>query len=123
MTEKEIKDLLAVAKEVNHFRSHASGLICPICSEHLRGDVKSTVPSDSILYATLYCPSCSLFNVSGPSVSDVSDKEDGGRLSKMALVQKAISNIFDLVKTRVRLRFTNTLLLPEIENEDIPFLE
>lgn len=43
MTEKEIEDLLEVAKEVNSFRLQATGTICPICMGHLRGDVKSTI--------------------------------------------------------------------------------
>lgn len=123
MTEKEIEDLLEVAKEVNSFRLQASGTICPICGGHLRGDVKSTDSSNSILYGTLYCPSCSLFNVKGAPVSEVSDGVNGGKLSKIKVVRKAVSNIFALVNVNTRLRYTTSAPLSDIKKEDISFIK
>lgn len=123
MTEKEIEDLLEVAKEVNSFRLQASGTICPICSGHLRGDVKSTDSSNSILYGTLYCPSCSLFNVKGAPVSEVSDGVNGGNLSKIKVVRKAVSNVFALVDANTRLRYTTSDPLSDIKKEDISFIK
>lgn len=123
MTEKEIEDLLEVAKEVNSFRLQATGTICPICMGHLRGDVKSTDSSNSILYATLYCPSCSLFNVKGAPVSEVSDGVNGGKLSKIKVVRKAVSNVYALVNVNTRLRFTTSAPLSDIKKEDISFIK
>ncbi|MBF1407473.1 MAG: hypothetical protein HXN37_03385 [Prevotella histicola] len=123
MTEKEIEDLLEVAKEVNSFRLQASGTICPICGGHLRGDVKSTDSSNSILYGTLYCPSCFLFNVKGAPVSEVSDGVNGGKLSKIKVVRKAVSNIFALVNVNTRLRYTTSAPLSDIKKEDISFIK
>lgn len=123
MTEKEIEDLLEVAKEVNSFRLQATGTICPICVGHLRGDVKSTDSSNSILYGTLYCPSCSLFNVKGAPVSEVSDGVNGGKLSKIKVVRKAVSNVFSLVNVKTRLRYTNSAPLSDIKKEDISFIK
>lgn len=123
MTEKEIEDLLEVAKEVNSFRLQATGTICPICMGHLRGDVKSTDSSNSILYGTLYCPSCSLFNVKGAPVSEVSDGVNGGKLSKIKVVRKAVSNVFSLVNANTRLRYTTSAPLSDIKKEDISFIK
>ena len=123
MTEKEIEDLLEVAKEVNFFRMQASGTICPICRGHLRGDVKSTDSSNSILYSTLYCPSCSLFNVKGAPVSEVSDGVNGGKLSKIKVVRKAVSNVYALVNVNTRLRYTTSDPLSDFKKEDISFIK
>lgn len=123
MTEKEIENLLEVAKEVNSFRLQATGTICPICMGHLRGDVKSTDSSNSILYGTLYCPSCSLFNVTGAPVSEVSNGVNGEKLSKIKVVRKAVSNVFSLVNANTRLRYTNSAPLSDIKKEDISFIK
>lgn len=123
MTEKEIEDLLEVAKEVNSFRLQATATICPICRGHLRGDVKSTDSSNSILYGTLYCPSCSLFNVKGAPVSEVSDGVNGGKLSKIKVVRKAVSNVYALINANTRLRCTTSAPLSDIKKEDISFIK
>lgn len=123
MTEKEIEDLLEVAKEVNSFRLQATATICPICRGHLRGDVKSTDSSNSILYGTLYCPSCSLFNMKGAPVSEVSDGVNGGKLSKIKVVRKAVSNVYALINANTRLRCTTSAPLSDIKKEDISFIK
>lgn len=122
MKEKDIKELLEAAKEVNRFRSYASTLVCPICGEPLEGDIDSISFTSLMPFGRLFCPNCKLFKVEGPTISGTDDGKDGKKLSRKEMIKKAASGAIALVE-----RYTQfTCLGPEHEkdfsNEDIPFL-
>ena len=63
MKEKDIKELLEAAKEVNRFRSYASTLVCPICGESLEGNIDTATLSTLTPFGRLFCPNCKFFKV------------------------------------------------------------
>ena len=122
MKEKDIKELLETAKEVNSFRSYASTLVCPVCGEPLEGDIDSISLTSIIPFGRLFCPNCKFFRVEGPTISDTDDGKDGKKLSRKEMIKKAASGVVALMK-----RYTSLICLPvelqkDFSNKDIPFL-
>lgn len=122
MKEKDIKDLLETAKEVNSFRSYASMLVCPVCGQALEGDIDSVSLTTLKPFGRLFCPNCKLFRVKGPTISDTGDGKDGKKLSRKEMIKKAASEVVALMK-----RYTSLIILPteckkDFSDKDIPFL-
>lgn len=122
MKEKDIKDLLEAAKEVNRFRSYASILVCPVCGESLEGDIDTVVLSVLKPFGRIFCPNCKLFKVEGPTISDTDDGKDGTILSRKEMIEKAASG----VRARME-RYTPLICLPterekDFSDKDIPYL-
>lgn len=122
MTEKDIKELLEAAKEVNRFRSYASTLVCPVCGEPLEGDIDTVSLTGIIPFGRLFCPNCKLFRVEGPTISDTGDGKDGKKLSRKEMLKKAASGVVALME-----RYTSLICLPterekDFSDKDIPFL-
>lgn len=122
MTEKEIKELLEAAKEVNHFRSYASTLVCPVCGEPLEGDIDTVSLNSIIPFGRLYCPNCKLFRVEGPTISDTDDGKDGKKLSRKEMMKKAASGVIALVERYTRLACIDPMYEKDFSDKDIPFL-
>lgn len=122
MKEKDIKELLEAAKEINDFRSYASILVCPVCGEPLEGDIDSVALTVLKPFGRLFCPNCKLFKVEGPVISDTDDGKDGTKLSRREMIEKAASG----VRARIE-RYTHLTLLAaehkkDFSDKDIPFL-
>ena len=122
MTEKDIKELLEAAKEVNHFRSYASTLVCPVCGEPLEGDIDTVSLNSIIPFGRLYCPNCKLFRVEGPTISDTNDGKDGKKLSRKEMIKKASSGVIALVERYTQLACVDPMYEKDFSDKDIPFL-
>ena len=122
MKEKDIKELLETAKEVNSFRSHGSTLVCPVCGEPLEGDIESISLTSFIPFGRLFCPNCKLFRVEGPTISDTGDGKDGKKLSRKEMIKKAASGVVALMKRYTQLIYLPTEREKDFSDKDIPFL-
>lgn len=122
MKEKDIKELLETAKEVNRFRSYASTLVCPVCGEPLEGDIDTVSLTGIIPFGRLFCPNCKLFRVEGPTISDTGDGKDGKKLSRKEMIKKAASEVLALVERYTQLTCHGSKHEKDYSNEDIPFL-
>lgn len=123
MKEKDIKELLEAAKEINSFRSYASILVCPVCGEPLEGDIDSVELTVFKPFGRLSCPNCKLFKVEGPVIFDTEDGKDGTKLSPKEMIEKAASG----VRARME-RYTPLICLPtkrkkDFSDQDLPFLK
>lgn len=122
MKEKDIKELLEAAKEINSFRSYASTLVCPVCGEPLEGDIDTVSLSRIIPFGRLYCPNCKLFRVEGPTISDTDDGKDGKKLSRKEMMKKAASGVVALVERYTQLACIDPMYEKDFSDKDIPFL-
>lgn len=122
MKEKDIKELLETAKEINRFRSYASTLVCPVCGEPLEGDIDTVSLNSIIPFGRLYCPNCKLFRVEGPTISDTDDGKDGKKLSRKEMMKKAASEVVALVERYTQLTCLGSKHEKDFSNEDIPYL-
>ena len=122
MKEKDIKELLETAKEVNRFRSYASTLVCPVCGEPLEGDIESISLTRFIPFGRLFCPNCKLFRVEGPTISNIDDDNGGKKLSRKEMIKKAASEVMALVERYTQLTCLGSKHEKDFSNEDIPYL-
>lgn len=122
MTEKDIKELLEAAKEVNRFRSYASTLVCPVCGETLEGDIDTVSLTSIIPFGRLFCTNCKLFRVEGPTISDTNDGKDGKKLSRKEMIKKASSGVIALVERYTQLACVDPMYEKDFSDKDIPFL-
>lgn len=122
MTEKDIKELLEAAKEVNRFRSYASTLVCPVCGKPLKGDIDTVSLTGIIPFGRLFCLNCKLFRVEGPTISDTGDGKDGKKLSRKEMLKKAASETIALVERYTQLTCLDSKHEKDFSDEDIPFL-
>lgn len=122
MKEKDIKELLETAKEVNRFRSYASTLVCPVCGEPLEGNIDTVSLNSIIPFGRLYCPNCKLFRVEGPTISDTDDGKDGKKLSRKEMMKKAASEVVALVERYTQLACIDPMYEKDFSDKDIPFL-
>lgn len=122
MKEKDLKDLLEVAKEVNRFRSYASTLVCPVCGETLEGDIDTVSLTRIIPFGRLFCTNCKLFRVEGPTISDTNDGKDGKKLSQKEMIKKASSGVIALVERYTQLACVDPMYEKDFSDKDIPFL-
>ena len=122
MTEKDIKELLEAAKEVNHFRSYASTLVCPICGESLEGYINTATLSTLTSFGRLFCPNCKLFKCEGPTISDIDDDNGGKKLSRKEMIKKAASEVMALVERYTQLACLDPMYEKDFSDKDIPFL-
>lgn len=122
MKEKDIKELLETAKEVNRFRSYASTLVCPVCGEPLEGDIESISLTSIIPFGRLFCPNCKFFRVEGPTTSETCDGKDGKKLSRKEMIKKASSGMIALVERYTQLACLGSKYEKDFSNEDIPYL-
>lgn len=122
MKEKDLKDLLEAAKEVNRFRSYASTLVCPVCGETLEGDIDTVSLTRIIPFGRLFCTNCKLFRVEGPTISDTNDGKDGKKLSQKEMIKKASSGVIALVERYTQLTCLGSKHEKDFSDKDIPFL-
>lgn len=122
MKEKDIKELLETAKEVNLFRSYASTLVCPICGESLEGNIYTATLSTLTPFGRLFCPNCKLFKVEGPTIPEFDDDNGGKRLSRKEMIKRAVSEVMALVERYVQLTYLGPKHEKDFLNEDISFL-
>lgn len=123
MKEKDIKELLETAKEVNRFRSYASTLVCPVCGEALEGDIDTVSLTSIIPFGRLFCPNCKLFRVEGPTISDTDDGKDGKKLSRKEMINKAATGVVTLVKRYTQLTCLGPKHEKDFSDKDVPFLK
>jgi len=122
MTEKDIEELLEVAKVVNRFRSLASTFVCPVCGEPLEGDIDSISLSTLKPFGRLFCPNCRLFKVEGPVISDTDDGKDGKKLSRKEILIKASTGVVGVVEGYTHLPLLAAEHEKDFSDKDIPFL-
>ena len=122
MKEKDLKNLLEAAKEVNRFRSYASTLVCPVCGETLEGDIDTVSLTRIIPFGRLFCTNCKLFRVEGPTISDTNDGKDGKKLSQKEMIKKAFSGVIALVERYTQLACVDPMYEKDFSDKDIPFL-
>ena len=122
MIEKDIKELLEAAQEVNRFRSYASTLVCPVCGEALDGDIDSVSLTPLKPFGRLFCPNCKLFRVKGPTISDTGDGKDGKKLTRKEMIKKAASEMIALVERYTQLACLDPMYEKDFSDKDIPFL-
>lgn len=122
MKEKDIKELLETAKEVNSFRSYASTLVCPICGESLEGNIDTATLSTLTPFGRLFCPNCKFFKVEGPTIPKFDDDNGGKKLSRQEMIKKAASEVMALVERYTQLTCLGSKHEKDFSNEDIPYL-
>lgn len=122
MKEKDIKELLETAKEIDRFRSYASTLVCPVCGESLEGNIYTATLSTLTPFGRLFCPNCKFFKVEGPTIPEFDDDNGGKRLSRKEITKKAVSEVMALVERYVQLTCLDPKYEKDFSNEDIPFL-
>lgn len=122
MKEKDLKDILEAAKEVNRFRSYVSTLVCPVCGETLEGDIDTVSLTRIIPFGRLFCTNCKLFRVEGPTISDTNDGKDGKKLSQKEMIKKASSGVIALVERYTQLVCVDPMYEKDFSDKDIPFL-
>ena len=122
MKEKDIKELLETAKEVNRFRSYASTLVCPVCGQALEGDIDSVSLTTLQPFGRLFCPHCKFFRVEGPTIPEFDDDNGGKKLPRNEMIKKAASEVLALVERYTQLTCLGSKHEKDYSNEDIPFL-
>lgn len=123
MTEKEIKDLLAVAKEVNKFRSYVSTLVCPVCGLSLKGNIDSISLTKFSPFCRISCPHCSFFKMEGPTISGAGDGRNGNPLTRIELLRKAIFGITSLVNRYHSITCLGPKHEKDFSDEDVRFIK